>query len=76
MRYNATIWGKYHLLYDLTEDVNLEHNLASENPSVCETLRGLAISDAGGTIPNFFKEFRDRPGCTPYTARSGEGEEN
>jgi arylsulfatase A-like enzyme len=64
--YNASIWGEEPLLYRVKEDLTLEHNLAAEYPSVCEELRQLAIRDAGGNIPEEFKNYHRLPGCTPF----------
>ena len=44
----------------------LRTNVADDHPDVVEELIGLAIADAGGSIPTQFAEFKDRPGCTPY----------
>jgi len=64
--YNANIWGESPLLYHLPSDPYLEHSLAREKPDLCEELRQLAVQDAGGEIPEWFANFHDRPGCTPY----------
>ncbi len=63
---NATIWGEEPLLYRADEDPLLERNLADENPGEVERLIGRAVDDAGGAIPDYFSEFKSRPGCTPY----------
>ncbi len=64
--YNANIWGEGALLFDVRTDHNLEHNLAGQRPEVCEQLRQLAVSDAGGSIPEAFTNYRAKPGCTPF----------
>jgi len=63
--YNSDIWGRSPLLYAVQEDLNLEHDLAQRHPDVCESLRLLAVQDAGGGIPKDFAQYLDRPGCTP-----------
>ena len=68
--YNANIWGEGELLYAVREDPNLERSLASERPEVCRALRGLAVEDAGGSIPEAFAGYHDKPGCTPFEDRS------
>ena len=62
----ATIWGEEPLLYRVDEDPLLERNLVDENPGEVERLIGRAVDDAGGAIPDYFSEFKSRPGCTPY----------
>ena len=69
--YNASIWGEGPLLYDVREDRRLERNLAAEQPEICERLRALAVADAGGEIPAAFKDYHDKPGCTPFEVRRG-----
>ena len=69
--YNASIWGEEELLYAVREDPKLEHNLAEERPEICRELLGLAVQDAGGSIPEQFATYHDRPGCTPFEDRSG-----
>jgi arylsulfatase A-like enzyme len=64
--YNASIWGEEPLLYAIEDDLNLEHNIADDNPSVCKDMIEFAIEDAGGKIPEAFNKFKGRPGCTPY----------
>jgi arylsulfatase A-like enzyme len=64
--YNATIWGEDALLFRITEDPRLERNLAAQYPEVAESLRLLAVEDAGGEIPEAFKEYSRLPGCSPY----------
>jgi hypothetical protein len=54
------------LLYAVREDSDLEHNLAAQHPDMCEQLRGLAVEDAGGEIPEAFAEYLHKPGCTPF----------
>jgi arylsulfatase A-like enzyme len=68
--YNANIWGEGELLYDVRNDPDLEHCLAEERPKVCRDLVALAIEDAGGTIPEEFVNYHDKPGCTPFEDRS------
>jgi arylsulfatase A-like enzyme len=68
--YNANIWGEGELLYAIQEDPDLEHSLAEENPTVCRELLGLAVTDAGGAIPEAFAAYHDKPGCTPFEDRS------
>jgi arylsulfatase A-like enzyme len=70
--YNANIWGEGELLFAVRDDPNLGHSLASEKPAVCRELRGLAIQDAGGSIPPEFAGYHSRPGCTPFEDRSGQ----
>lgn len=67
--YNASIWGDGELLYRLDRDPELEVNLADRETDVCAGLRGLAIADAGGEIPDEFRSYEDRPGCTPFEIR-------
>ena len=68
--YNASIWGEGELLYAVRDDPQLEHSLAEEQPGVCRDLLGLAIQDAGGTIPEAFAGYHNKPGCTPFEDRS------
>ncbi|HUV08710.1 MAG TPA: sulfatase-like hydrolase/transferase, partial [Spirochaetia bacterium] len=68
--YNANIWGKAPLLYRIAEDPRLERDLAGEHPEVCSEMLGLAVGDAGGSIPEHFTQFEAKPGCTPYGSRS------
>jgi len=56
----------------VAEDPNLEHSLAAEKPAVCRELRGLAIQDAGGSIPPEFASYHTKPGCTPFEDRTGQ----
>jgi arylsulfatase A-like enzyme len=67
--YNASIWGEGELLNLVKEDPALERNLAAEHPGVCAELRGLAIQDAGGVIPEAFANYHNKPGCTPFEVR-------
>ncbi len=64
--FNANIWGEGRLLYRHTGDPNLEHNVAADHPDVCEEMIGRAVQDAGGSIPNAFRDYKTKPGCTPY----------
>ena len=68
--FNASIWGKAPLLYDVQNDPNLENDLSKEYPEVCKRMLDLAIKDAGGKIPEAFAKYETMPGCTPYKARS------
>ena len=68
--YNANIWGEGELLYALQEDPDLERSLAEEKPDVCRELLALAVDDAGGSIPEEFSRYHDKPGCTPSEDRS------
>lgn len=68
--YNANIWGEGALLYAVRDDPDLEHSLAEENSALCGELRQLAIDDAGGSIPEAFSQYHDKPGCTPFEDRS------
>jgi arylsulfatase A-like enzyme len=68
--YNASIWGEGELLYRVSEDPDLERSLARERPEVCRQLLALAVEDAGGTIPEEFANYHDKPGCTPFEDRS------
>lgn len=64
--YNATIWGEDPLLYRYTTDKHLTKNLAPRHPRICEKMRQRAVADAGGKIPDYFRELTTRHGCTPY----------
>ena len=64
--FNANVWGEGMLLYAYREDPKLEKNLAEGHPEVCKQMLDYAAEDAGGKIPDYFKEFKTRPGCTPY----------
>lgn len=66
--FNASVWGDSPLLYAVGEDPYLEHNLAEEQPEVCQKMLSRAVRDAGGEIPQAFKQYLDKPGCTPYLA--------
>ena len=68
--YNASIWGEGQLLYSVRDDPDLENSLAEENPGVCRDLLGLAVEDAGGSIPEAFAGYHNKPGCTPFEDRS------
>jgi len=63
--YNAYLWGEAALLYDLERDPKLKKNIAKEHPDICKRMKDLAIADAGGEIPQFLKELKGKPGCTP-----------
>lgn len=63
--YNTYLWGKTPLLFDLSNDPKLKNNVATEYPEVCEEMKNLAITDAGGTIPDYIRTATDRPGCSP-----------
>lgn len=65
---NASIWGESPLLYAVSEDPYLEHNLAEKQPEVCQKMLFRAVKDAGGEIPKAFKQYIGKPGCTPYLA--------
>jgi arylsulfatase A-like enzyme len=67
--YNASIWGEGELLYRLDRDSDLLANVAEHEPDMCERLRGLAIADAGGEIPEAFASYHNKPGCTPFEVR-------
>jgi arylsulfatase A-like enzyme len=66
---NASIWGEAPLLYTVKDDPNLERNLAPERPELCAALLRLAVEDAGGSIPEAFARYHDKPGCTPFEVR-------
>ncbi|MBN1400816.1 MAG: sulfatase [Anaerolineae bacterium] len=68
--YNANIWGEGELLYRVREDPNLERSLAKERPDLCAEMRARAIEDAGGSIPEAFARYHQKPGCTPFEDRS------
>jgi len=68
--YNASIWGEGELLYDLRNDPDLQRSLAKDKPALCTELRGLAVQDAGGAIPEAFAGYHNKPGCTPFEDRS------
>ena len=68
--YNANIWGEGELLYDANGDPDLEHSVAEENPKVCAEMLDLAVQDAGGSIPEEFSVYHNKPGCTPFEDRS------
>ena len=68
--YNASIWGEGPLLYAVRDDPCLEHNLAGERPALCKELLALAVQDAGGSVPEAFLTYHNKPGCTPYEDRS------
>jgi arylsulfatase A-like enzyme len=71
--YNANIWGEGPLLYRVADDPDLENNLASDKPSISRELLGLAVADAGGEIPEAFRDYHDQPGCTPFEVRYRRG---
>ena len=68
--YNASIWGKGPLLYDVRGDRELTNNLADQNTAICEQMLARAVEDAGGQIPEHFADFETKPGCTPFSGRS------
>ena len=68
--YNANIWGEGGLLYAVRDDPDLEHSLAQDKPEVCRDLLALGVQDAGGSIPEAFASYHDKPGCTPFENRS------
>lgn len=68
--YNATIWGEGEILNDLDKDPSLETNVAEAHPDVCKEMLARAVEDAGGSIPESFKDYIGKPGCTPYKATS------
>ena len=68
--YNASIWGKGQILNDVRSDENLENNLAADNPDIARQMLDLAVQDAGGSIPDAFKAYASKSGCTPYKASS------
>jgi hypothetical protein len=59
--------GEAPLLYALEADPKLEKNIAKEHPDICERMKDLAISDAGGKVPEFLKKLKGEPGCTPLS---------
>ena len=61
--YNASLWGDEPLLYDLEEDPKLTVNLAEQHSDVCKQLLQLAHEDARGEIPEYLKNYRDKPGA-------------
>jgi arylsulfatase A-like enzyme len=63
--YNASIWGDDPLLYRVAEDPQLERNLAQENEKQCRAMLERAVADAGGSVPEAFRSYVSRPGCTP-----------
>ena len=70
--YNANIWGEGELLHDVSGDPDLEHSVAEENPKVCAEMLDLAVQDAGGSIPEAFSVYHNKPGCTPFEDRSND----
>jgi hypothetical protein len=68
--YNASIWGKGAFLNDLQKDPELETNTASDHPEICRNMLQRAVEDAGGTVPEAFKLYEHKPGCTPFNATS------
>jgi len=66
---NASIWGEAPLLYAVKDDPALERNLAPDRPDLCADLLRLAVEDAGGSIPQAFSGYHDKPGCTPFEVR-------
>ena len=70
---NVTIWGEEPLLYRLADDPDLQTNVAADHPDVVADLLQKAIDDAGGSIPDYFEEFRGHPGCTPYLTSRQQG---
>jgi hypothetical protein len=67
--YNANVYGAEPLLYRYREDPQLLHNLADTNPEVCQRMLQRAADDAGGDIPEYFKDFAVQPGCTPFPVK-------
>ena len=57
-------------MYAVRDDPDLEHSLAQDKPEVCRDLLALAVQDAGGSIPEAFGSYHDKPGCTPFENRS------
>jgi len=66
--YNAYLWGEAPLLYDLESDPKLENNIAKEHPDICERMKNLAVTDAGGKVPEFLRKATGAPGCSPLLA--------
>jgi arylsulfatase A-like enzyme len=67
--YNASIWGEGELLHRLDDDAALLVNLADRESDLCTRLRALAIADAGDAIPDEFRSYHNKPGCTPFEVR-------
>jgi arylsulfatase A-like enzyme len=67
--YNASIWGEGARLYRHKDDPHLETNLAESRPEICTTMLARAVADAGGSIPEAFKDYATKPGCTPYLGK-------
>lgn len=69
--YNAYLWGEAARLYRLSDDPDLDNNIADENPDIVERMQARAIEDAGGEIPELLRELAGMnvPGCTPMEAK-------
>jgi len=70
---NCKVDGKGPFLYNLTADPLLKKNVTEENKDVVDRLFAKAISDAGGSFPDYLlklaSEKTDFPGCSPIAAR-------
>jgi len=64
--FNDYLWGEIPMLFNLADDPKLERNVAAENPELCKELIELAVADAGGKMPEYFRVLRESPGCTPF----------
>ncbi len=62
---NATFWGADPLLYDLRDDAELTRNVAADHPAVVKTAIEAFRADAGGAFPDWLRDWRRSPGCTP-----------
>ncbi|MDO8682571.1 MAG: sulfatase [Armatimonadota bacterium] len=67
--YNANVYGAEPLLYRYLEDPQLLNNLADKHPDICKKALKRAADDAGGAIPEYFKDFAIQPGCTPFPVK-------
>ena len=61
-------WKASSILYDLDSDPKLKNNIAKEHPDICEKTRQLAVTDAGGKIPDSLRKATGAPGCSPLLA--------
>jgi arylsulfatase A-like enzyme len=62
---NDVFWGADPLLYDLQSDPELKQNVAEHHSDVVERAVRAFRQDAGGTFPDWLKDWRRSPGCTP-----------
>ena len=66
---NDVFWGGAPLLHDLRTDPALTRNVAAQHPEVTRQAVETFRDDAGGEFPEWLREWRRSPGCTPILSQ-------